>query len=71
MHQMLDDFLDSDPTLRQNTLFVSADAERENRERSVYRLFGRILNEHKCLFGMKTSPFRKGNVLNRFVSSGK
>ena len=38
MHQMLDDFLDSDPTLRRNSLFVSADAERENRERSVYRL---------------------------------
>ncbi len=47
-HQILDDFLDADPT-REDTIFFSPNAEDENRRRSIYRLleYGFSLNELK------------------------
>lgn len=50
-HQILDDFLDSDLTKQQSTIFVSHDAEEENRNHSIYRLLehGFTLNQLKKL----------------------
>lgn len=36
-HQMLDDFIDSDPTKQRNTVFSSHDAEEENCSRGIYQ----------------------------------
>jgi geranylgeranyl pyrophosphate synthase len=48
-HQILDDFLDSELTKQQSTIFVSHDAEEENRNHSIYRLLehGFTLNQLK------------------------
>lgn len=49
--QILDDFVDAEPTQQQNSIFVSQDAEEENRRRSIYRLleYGFTLNQLKEL----------------------
>jgi geranylgeranyl pyrophosphate synthase len=49
--QMLDDFVDSEPGRQQSTIFISRDAEEENRNRSIYSLlqYGFTLNELKEL----------------------
>lgn len=48
-HQMFDDFVDAVPTKQRNGIFVSQDAEEENRRRSIYRLleYGFTLNQLK------------------------
>lgn len=50
-HQILDDFLDSEPAKQQSTIFISHEAEEENRNRSIYRLleYGFTLNQLKEL----------------------
>lgn len=50
-HQILDDFLDSELTKQQSTIFTSHDAGEENRNRSIYRLLehGFTLNQLKEL----------------------
>ncbi len=47
--QMFDDFVDADLTQQQNRIFVSQDAEEENRRRSIYQLleYGFTLNQLK------------------------
>ncbi len=47
--QMFDDFVDAEPTQQQNRIFISKDAEEENRRRSIYSLleYGFTLNQLK------------------------
>jgi geranylgeranyl pyrophosphate synthase len=47
--QMFDDFVDAEPTQQQNRIFISKDAEEENRRRSIFSLldYGFSLNQLK------------------------
>ncbi|MCK4826856.1 polyprenyl synthetase family protein, partial [bacterium] len=68
-HQMLDDFLDSDPTQSENNIFASDSAEKRNCSHSIYQLlkYGFTLDQlkkfHK-LYGYKAIQLLESSLFN-------